>query len=325
MLKVAILDDYQNVSQQFVDIEKLSGKYEFKIFSEPFVDEADTLEQLAEFEALLIMRERTPITKNLIDNLTKLKFIITSGLRNKSIDLEATKKRKIIVCGTEMNINPTPELTWSLILGLARNLKAIQLFSLGSFLVLLYFVFQQSQKILSTSFLLGVLTILYSIPFMKSKSLRTLPGVKIFIVALVWAGVTVLFPWFTGEEQLAGEVWLPFVQRILWVVVLTLPFEIRDLAYDLPALGTIPQKLGVRKAKLLGVLFLVAILLLEGFKDTVSMAGILALFFAMALSGAFLLAAKKDQIMYYASFWVEATPLISLAVFLIINDYLSIS
>ena len=123
MLKVAILDDYQNVSQQFVDIEKLSGKYEFKIFSEPFVDEADTLEQLADFEALLIMRERTPITKNLIDNLTKLKFIITSGLRNRSIDLEATKKRKIIVCGTEMNINPTPELTWSLILGLARNLK----------------------------------------------------------------------------------------------------------------------------------------------------------------------------------------------------------
>ena len=123
MLKVAILDDYQNVSQQFVDIEKLSGKYEFKIFSEPFVDEADTLEQLADFEALLIMRERTPITKNLIDNLTKLKFIITSGLRNRSIDLDATKKRKIIVCGTEMNINPTPELTWSLILGLARNLK----------------------------------------------------------------------------------------------------------------------------------------------------------------------------------------------------------
>ena len=66
MLKVAILDDYQNVSQQFVDLEKLSGKYEFKIFSEPFEDEADTLEQLADFEALLIMRERTPITKNII-------------------------------------------------------------------------------------------------------------------------------------------------------------------------------------------------------------------------------------------------------------------
>ena len=123
MLKVAILDDYQDVSQQFVDLEKLSGKYEFKIFSEPFTDEADALEQLADFEALLIMRERTPITNNIIENLTKLKFIITSGLRNKAIDLGAAKKRKIIVCGTEMNVNPTPELTWCLLLGLARNLK----------------------------------------------------------------------------------------------------------------------------------------------------------------------------------------------------------
>ena len=123
MLKVAILDDYQNVSQQFVDLKKLSGKYEFKIFSEPFLDEADALEQLAEFEALLIMRERTPMTKNLIDNLTKLKFIITSGMRNKSIDLKAANKKKIIVCGTEINTHPTPELTWALILGLARNLK----------------------------------------------------------------------------------------------------------------------------------------------------------------------------------------------------------
>ena len=123
MLKVAILDDYQNVSQQFIDLEKLSGKYEIKIFSEPFEDEADAIDKLADFEALLIMRERTPITKNLIENLSKLKFIITSGLKNKSIDIASAKKRKIIVSGTESNLNPTPELTWALILGLARNLK----------------------------------------------------------------------------------------------------------------------------------------------------------------------------------------------------------
>ena len=123
MLKVAILDDYQNFSQEFLDLKKLSGKYEFKIFSEPFLDEADAIEQLSDFEALLIMRERTPITKNLIDNLNDLKFIITSGMRNKSIDLAAAKKRRITVSGTEININPTAELTWSLILGLARNIK----------------------------------------------------------------------------------------------------------------------------------------------------------------------------------------------------------
>ena len=123
MLKVAILDDYQNVSHQFVDLKNLSGKYEFKIFSETFLNEDDAIEQLSEFEALFIMRERTPITKKLVNNLKKLKFIITSGMRNKSIDFEATKKRNIIVSGTEININPTAELTWTLILGLARNIK----------------------------------------------------------------------------------------------------------------------------------------------------------------------------------------------------------
>ena len=123
MFKAAILDDYQNVSQEFVDLKNLSGKYEFKIFSEPFVNEDEAIEQLIDFEALLIMRERTPITKNLITNLKKLKFIITSGMRNKAIDLEAAKKRNIIVSGTEINVNPTAELTWALILGLARNIK----------------------------------------------------------------------------------------------------------------------------------------------------------------------------------------------------------
>jgi len=123
MLKVAILDDYQNVSQEFVDLKKLSGKYEIKVFSEPFIDENDVIEQLRDFEALLIMRERTKITENIIAKLKKLKFIITSGMKNKAIDLDAAKKRKIIVCGTEINSNPTCELTWALILGLARNIK----------------------------------------------------------------------------------------------------------------------------------------------------------------------------------------------------------
>ena len=123
MLKVAILDDYQNVSQVFLNLKKLDGKYEFKIFNEAFVDEDDAGGQLKDYEALLIMRERTKITKSLINQLTKLRFIITSGMRNKAIDLEAAKQRKIIVCGTEINSNPTAELTWALILGLVRNFK----------------------------------------------------------------------------------------------------------------------------------------------------------------------------------------------------------
>ena len=64
MLKVAILDDYQNISQQFVDLKKLSGKYEIKVFSEPFQNEEEAIENLKNFEALLIMRERTMISEN---------------------------------------------------------------------------------------------------------------------------------------------------------------------------------------------------------------------------------------------------------------------
>jgi len=123
MLKVAILDDYQNVAQEFVDLKKLSGKFDIKVFSEPFKNEEEAIEQLIDFEALLIMRERTKITANLINSLEKLKYIATSGMRNKAIDLDAAEKRKIIVTGTEINVNPTCELTWALILGLARNIK----------------------------------------------------------------------------------------------------------------------------------------------------------------------------------------------------------
>ena len=123
MLKIAILDDYQDISKDLIDLDNVSKRYEINVFTEPFVDEKETIEQLKEFEALLIMRERTHITKNIIGALKNLKYIVTSGMRNKSIDLEEAKKRKIIVSGTEINKNPTSELTWALILGLARNLK----------------------------------------------------------------------------------------------------------------------------------------------------------------------------------------------------------
>ena len=123
MIKVAVLDDYQNAFQQIVDTEKYKDKFDFKVFNEPFVDEKEAAVELEDFEALFIMRERTPITKTLIENLPKLKYIMTSGMRNKAIDLETTKNKNIIVCGTEINSNPAAEVTWALILGLYRNMK----------------------------------------------------------------------------------------------------------------------------------------------------------------------------------------------------------
>ena len=123
MLKVAVLDDYQNAFQQIVEVDKYKDKFEFKIFNNSFNDEKEAIVELDDFEALLIMRERTPMTKTLIESLPKLKYIMTSGMRNKSIDLEAAKKKNIIVCGTEINSNPAAEITWALILGLYRNMR----------------------------------------------------------------------------------------------------------------------------------------------------------------------------------------------------------
>ena len=123
MIKVAILDDYQNVFEHIIEINNYKDKYDFKIFNEPFLSETEAEVALQEFDALLIMRERTPITKSLLDNLPNLKYLMTSGMRNKAIDLKVTKSKNIIVCGTEINSNPAAELAWTLILGLARNIK----------------------------------------------------------------------------------------------------------------------------------------------------------------------------------------------------------
>tara|TARA_B100001248_G_scaffold87287_1_gene64111 strand:+ start:2933 stop:3883 length:951 start_codon:yes stop_codon:yes gene_type:complete len=123
MIKVAVLDDYQNVFNQIIDLEKYKNKYIFKVFNESFKDENEATISLDEFEVLFIMRERTPITKSLIEALPKLKYIMTSGMRNNSIDLETAKQKGIIICGTEINSNPAAEITWALILGLLRNMK----------------------------------------------------------------------------------------------------------------------------------------------------------------------------------------------------------
>ncbi len=123
MIKVAVLDDYQNIFKEFIDIDKYKNKYSFKIFTKPFDNEDQAMTELKDIEAIFIMRERTKISKSLISAMINLKYIITSGMRNKAINLEEAKKRKIIVCGTEINSNPTAEITWALILGLVRNMK----------------------------------------------------------------------------------------------------------------------------------------------------------------------------------------------------------
>ena len=98
MIKVAVLDDYQNIFEQIINLNIHKDKFEFKVFNEAFQNEKEASVALEEFDAVFLMRERTSMTKSLINSLPNLKYIMTSGMRNKAIDLDFAKSRKILVC-----------------------------------------------------------------------------------------------------------------------------------------------------------------------------------------------------------------------------------
>ncbi|MFO7719995.1 MAG: hypothetical protein R6W85_06110, partial [Gillisia sp.] len=134
---------------------------------------------------------------------------------------------------------------------LAINLKVIQGFSLIAFLGFIYSSFFQPVSVLIVAGIMGFLTLLYAVPvFSKNRNLRGLTGVKIYVIAFVWAGVTVVLPLVDKIDLLQRDVFLEFLQRFGFIIALTLPFEIRDLKFDLEELRTIPQKIGVKKTKL---------------------------------------------------------------------------
>ena len=122
-IKVAILDDYQNVTHHFANWETLSDKIELKVYNEHIGNDPYLSEKLFDYDVLCLMRERTPLPEELINKLPNLKLVITSGMWNASVDLEALKKRNIIFCGTDTKIHSTAELTWALIMNSWRGLQ----------------------------------------------------------------------------------------------------------------------------------------------------------------------------------------------------------
>ena len=122
-IKVAILDDYQNVTHHFVNWKTLSDKIELKVFNEYIGDDPYLSETLFDYDVLCLMRERTPLPEELINKLPNLKLVITSGMWNASVDEEFLKKRNIIFCGTNTKIHSTAELAWALIMNSWRGLQ----------------------------------------------------------------------------------------------------------------------------------------------------------------------------------------------------------
>ncbi|WP_444671158.1 hypothetical protein [Flavobacterium columnare] len=196
-----------------------------------------------------------------------------------------------------------------------KQLKWIVSLSFVSVLCCGYYFFQFNSITQITAIGVLLLTGFYTLPIVPKKTnFRNWSGVKIYLVALSWAIVTVWLPIFNTELVIKYDVVFYFIQRFLVVFVLMLIFEIVDLSKDKLSLQTIPQQIGVRQTKWLGYVLLVICVLLEVFKfnsngnfnnQLVVLQLILPFFIAIAL-----FFATPNRSKYYTSFWVEAIPIV---------------
>lgn len=199
-----------------------------------------------------------------------------------------------------------------------RYLKIIQIISFLCFLLMCMVVYQLSLRVLVVMGVSGILTTLYALPLLPGRvSFRSLHGLKIYMVAFCWALITVIIPIVDEDinDLITLKVLIEFVQRFLLVLILIIPFDIRDLKNDSISLGTLPQQLGVRKAKQVGygLLLLFAVLSFVSAEITIvakmvntiiALVTFLSLYFA-----------RKKQPWYYCSILVEAIPIVWLVLY----------
>jgi phosphoglycerate dehydrogenase-like enzyme len=121
-MKVAILDDYQNISLGLADWSSVASRAEITVFNDHVADPDAVVQRLLPFDAICVMRERTPLPRSVLERLPRLKLIASTGPRNASIDMRAAKERGIHVTGTGYRSTPTIEMTWALILASARHI-----------------------------------------------------------------------------------------------------------------------------------------------------------------------------------------------------------
>jgi hypothetical protein len=198
----------------------------------------------------------------------------------------------------------TQKITMSL------NLKLIAFFSFLCLLAAIYFFWKLENitKILGCIFL--ILTLLYTLPFFPDRqNARNWAGVKIYIVTLCWVGVTVILPIINSDGYLENNVLIVAIQRFLLVFVLVLVFEIIDLPLDDVHLKTVPQTIGIKRTKQIGVFLMLVFVLLEFFDEN---SNLKIFIFKVGISITtilFLIFASDKKSKYYSTFWVESIPI----------------
>ena len=212
---------------------------------------------------------------------------------------------------------------------LAKSLKSIQVFSVICGVGMIFTAFSLPLEVWVACGILGLITLLYAVPFFlpttstknRRGNLRSISGLKIYIIGLVWAGVTVLLPVLESDLLPYWDVWVVFIQRFLFVIALMIPFEIRDMSYDSTSLRTLPQVVGIKKAKITGVIWLIMFGVLELLKDELSKSSIITHFLIIGVVMVCITLSRKrnSNNSYFTSFWVEGIPLLWLGLALLFN------
>ncbi len=214
-------------------------------------------------------------------------------------------------CGTMFSYNFMKYESWYRFKRpISTNLKIITALSAVAFVAAGVFFLMLKRQTQITGIIFFGLTALYTVPvFPKRPNLRNLSGIKVYIVALCWAGVTTLMPIVEVGNEIVTDVILKFCQRFLLVLILILIFEIIDLSEDDPMLRTIPQIIGVRMTKLLNLLLLLPFYFLEFFKSTVDNMQLMVNVVLVVATALFTIYATPNRSKYYTLFWVESIPI----------------
>jgi hypothetical protein len=188
--------------------------------------------------------------------------------------------------------------------------RYIQLVSLIALAIALYHLFFLSLQTWGIIGCIAILTGLYALPVLpKARNLRSLGVLKIILVGLIWAVSTVILPIIATGGTIRWDACIECLQRFILVLILLIPFEIRDLAYDSPTLGTLPQRIGPTNTKKIGILATLLFFFLTFLKDDLRPLDSLGKGVLCLLLGVTLFKTKRKQSKYFASFWVEAIPI----------------
>lgn len=209
---------------------------------------------------------------------------------------------------------------------LANWLRTIQIFSFVCFILMCFYGFKLQRNTLIIILIMGLITFFYATPILSKKlfldskyNLRTIAGLKVYVIAFVWSIVTVVLPVVNNDYSIDFDVIIMAFQRYIFVIVLILPFDIRDLSYDSLKLATIPQKIGITNTKILGICLLITFFLLEFFKDVINLRQVWVALLITLITALFIVFASKDRGRSYSAFWVEGLSLFWLGLVLMFS------